>query len=428
MPPMGAVFPFQSCATGLTLHVLTFIDPLGSERMWIMMRRTLAALTILAGVCVAAAAPPSYQVHYLGDGWTGMGINSQGDVCGNVSPDGTALRAGVSHGGQPFQLLPLPPGMQSSRVHDINDEGVIVGAVCSNQYVITQPTAAVWRPNQNGYDVEVLGGLPSDPYSAAFAINNLGDIIGASGFWGWNLSTGVLFTSAGPVALTDGILGADINDQHIVLSGARLLDLNSNVITTIPMPPGNWQGFVGAALNNNNDFGGYILGYSSCSAYPVRYRQSVGWEFLGGCAQTAASVTAMNDRGDALSYYYIAAAGVHFVDEGYFMLGSLIDPSQGAWFVQWSGANAINDSRQIVASARQGLNGPIGAVLLTPIPVIGDVSGDGIVNVQDLLAVINAWGACPAPPQSCRADVAPDPNGDGVVNVQDLLFVIAHWG
>jgi len=113
----------------------------------------------------AVAAVPSYRVEYLGAGWTGTGMNEHGVVCGNVSPDGTALIAGVSHDGQPFEPLPLPPGMQSSRAHDINDAGVIVGAVCPNVYVITQPTAAVWRPTADGYEVEVLGALPGDPYS-----------------------------------------------------------------------------------------------------------------------------------------------------------------------------------------------------------------------------------------------------------------------
>jgi hypothetical protein len=64
----------------------------------------------------------------------------------------------------------------------------------------------------------------------------------------------------------------------------------------------------------------------------------------------------------------------------------------------------------------------------TPIAIPGDVNGDGVVNVADLLAVINAWGACPVPPTPCAADIAPQPHGDRVVSVLDLLMVINNWG
>lgn len=51
--------------------------------------------------------------------------------------------------------------------------------------------------------------------------------------------------------------------------------------------------------------------------------------------------------------------------------------------------------------------------------VQGDVNGDGNVAVDDILAVIAAFGAC----AGCDEDV----NGDGVVNVNDLLFIINCW-
>ncbi len=57
-----------------------------------------------------------------------------------------------------------------------------------------------------------------------------------------------------------------------------------------------------------------------------------------------------------------------------------------------------------------------------------DINHDGHVNVIDLLAVINAWGPCPALPAPCPADVAPAGVGDGSVNVSDLLLVINNWG
>ena len=63
-------------------------------------------------------------------------------------------------------------------------------------------------------------------------------------------------------------------------------------------------------------------------------------------------------------------------------------------------------------------------------PCPADVNHSHAVNVDDLLAVITAWGACPIPPALCPADVAPigPPQGNGVVNVDDLLLVITHWG
>jgi len=39
----------------------------------------------------------------------------------------------------------------------------------------------------------------------------------------------------------------------------------------------------------------------------------------------------------------------------------------------------------------------------------GDVNGDGIVNVTDLLAVISAWGKCPKPPVKCPTPTTPVP-------------------
>jgi hypothetical protein len=58
----------------------------------------------------------------------------------------------------------------------------------------------------------------------------------------------------------------------------------------------------------------------------------------------------------------------------------------------------------------------------------GDIICDGTVNVDDLLAVINNWGACDKPcPPACTADIAPL-GGNCTVDVDDLLMVINNWG
>ena len=50
--------------------------------------------------------------------------------------------------------------------------------------------------------------------------------------------------------------------------------------------------------------------------------------------------------------------------------------------------------------------------LKAEVPPTADVNGDGVVNIQDLVIVANAFG-----------EAAPDLNGDGVVNILDLVIV-----
>jgi len=51
----------------------------------------------------------------------------------------------------------------------------------------------------------------------------------------------------------------------------------------------------------------------------------------------------------------------------------------------------------------------------------GDINGDGVVDVSDLLSLLSQWGDCPV---DCPADL----NGDGVVDVSDLLIQLSNWG
>jgi hypothetical protein len=53
-----------------------------------------------------------------------------------------------------------------------------------------------------------------------------------------------------------------------------------------------------------------------------------------------------------------------------------------------------------------------------------DFTQDGVVDVDDLLIVINAWGNCLFPEYECPGDV----DGNDVIDVDDLLAVINAWG
>ncbi len=86
------------------------------------------------------------------------------------------------------------------------------------------------------------------------------------------------------------------------------------------------------------------------------------------------------------------------------------------------------DGLKDLVTANQFAKPPSLGVLLSeiPTPLLGDVNGDGTVDVDDLIAVILAWGQCPTPPATggCPADV----NHSGTVDVDDLIMVILNWG
>lgn len=82
--------------------------------------------------------------------------------------------------------------------------------------------------------------------------------------------------------------------------------------------------------------------------------------------------------------------------------------------------NGIDD----IAVANSG-SGTVSILLnLTdPLPIPGDLNGDGVVDVSDLLVLLGAWGPCPRG-NECPADL----NDDGTVDVFDLLVLLANWG
>ena len=50
--------------------------------------------------------------------------------------------------------------------------------------------------------------------------------------------------------------------------------------------------------------------------------------------------------------------------------------------------------------------------------LVGDINGDGVVNVLDLSVLLTDWGT-----NNASADL----NHDGAVNTLDLSILLAHW-
>jgi hypothetical protein len=97
----------------------------------------------------------------------------------------------------------------------------------------------------------------------------------------------------------------------------------------------------------------------------------------------------------------------------------ITNPAAGTWTIQIYGDAIVQDAR-LESPDLDADYALVVAGVVPAIPCPADVNGDDLVNANDLLAVIGAWGAC----AGCPADV----NNDGSVNVTDLLTVIGAWG
>ncbi|MFN0207689.1 MAG: hypothetical protein ACKVS6_15385 [Planctomycetota bacterium] len=329
---------------------------------------TSAVWMALVASAAAQVSPPSYEVRFLGQGTSGAALNEYGTAVGWTTTGGVVI-ASISHGGQPMAPLPMPAGFQSSKAYDINDFGLVVGVVSTSVYGHVEPRAAIWRPTPAGYVVDVPPVPPGYNYSTAVGVNDLGDVVGALAtvFW-WSFTQAVHYTPSGPVMLPGLTSVVDVNNNRKVLAGNSLFDLNTYQLQAIPLPPGNWNGFVGYALNEVDGMAGTMVGWSStCGSFPARYMPGVGWTLIGGCGQNTGA-NALNDLGDAMTWAGTWAFGVNFNGIGYYQFGGLIHPSQGSWIAS-SGAD-INNNRQMLVAVKGFSGTPSGAALLSPMGAV----------------------------------------------------------
>ena len=374
----------------------------------------LAAIPSIA--CPAAhAVPPNYRVDVIGAGLSGFDMNEAGTIVGRQLGATQIGKAFVAPRGQPMQLLPLPAPWVSSDAYAVSPNGVIVGAVSSASIASIGSRAAAWYPNGKGYDFVLLPPFVGDTHSAAFGVNSFGDIVGGSGGLGLGSYPRAVRFTAKAAILLDGIgTPADVNESRVVVAGNQLLDLDTMAIETIPLPTGNWQGFVALDISNAGNVCGYILGFSGCSTFPMRYLPGTGWQYGGGCATTTAA-TSVNDLGDATAYVANTSVWISFAGEDPVSPSSIIAPAEGAWLI--TGVGSVTNRRELVATGRLVGETVNQLVRLRPFRP-EDLNDDGVVNAQDLAALLSDWGSF--------GGVA-DLDGDGVVGAADLAAMLSAW-
>ena len=397
---------------------------------------------LASGHAIAQAqCPPHYSVQMMSGptncslGLTSPiypnGLNNKGESCGfyilcALGP----YVAYTSIDAQTVTPIQVPPGVTYSEAWDITDAGVIVGNL---------DFAYAFLLDDKGF--QMLGIPPGGNLSVANAVNSSNVVVG---HWGNNI------TGPGPVAFRweNGViedLGSDLLGVNSIAHDINEMGAITGWMNQTSYPP-DYHAFVwengrvtdlglpfpdafaseGYAINNTNQVCGvWFLQSNDPPYYDIRGFHWDGAEFtelgtLEGYPRTSAYD--LNDEGVIVGVAHGAqtdSVGIVWHDRIMYDLNDLITPVDGLFI---HGAAKVNQKGQILCSG--SMNVKLGvAVLLTPVPpVLGDMDCDAIVNVNDLIGVINAWGTC-----KDGAFCAGDFNEDRVVSALDIVIVLENW-
>jgi uncharacterized membrane protein len=276
-------------------------------------------------------------------------------------------------------------------------------------------------------------------FGGAEAINNLGVVVGdwRGDAFRWSLAEGMTLLAELPGALFPSSGAQAINDAGLIVGQSWSATALAPVAwlpdgTVVALPTVGGRGGWARGVNEQ----GVIVGESQDASgrnQPTMWigGQAINLGLLPDPAIDNGSAESINERGDIVGWD--ASVSVNGVPQQGWVRPAggtkvrlndvIIDPG-GVWDIRVP--LDINDAGQIVGIAVKldelGNEIPGVAVLLNPVDLPPDITGDGVVNGADLGALLGAWGSCPG--ALCAADL----NADGVIDGADLGLLLGAWG
>jgi hypothetical protein len=185
---------------------------------------------------------------------------------------------------------------------------------------------------------------------------------------------------------------------------------------------------VGSYDDNNEN------GIDAGSAYVFR-NQGLAWieeakliasegsedDYFGNTVSVDHDTIVVGTRYDDQNGYNAGCAYVYRYDGEHWSETKLV-ASDGDEYDQFGFSTALKNNTLVVGSYWDDESGSASGsayVLDIGLNACPDPSGDGVVDVNDILIVVDRWG---------QNDPVADLNDDGVVSVLDLLLLIDNWG
>jgi len=151
---------------------------------------------------------------------------------------------------------------------------------------------------------------------------------------------------------------------------------------------------------------------ASTAAVPVGSSVVIG----GSCANTGASSVATLQLAEAPAGWSVVGSPA--------ATGPIAPGASTPVSVEIEALTGASDGTALVSARRvdDGATRTFAVLALQALPPSSpaDLNGDGVVDGNDLGALLGAWGSCPAP---CPADL----DGNGVVNGADLGTLLGAW-
>ena len=195
-----------------------------------------------------------------------------------------------------------------------------------------------------------------------------------------------------------------------------------------PLPPCTID-FEGACPNQGEICGAIFTGGSSCVIDGLPFCYSSGLFSYRVDPDAPASISLLGDL-VALDVFFANVVGssgqMRFFNADKIEIGTPMDTNgECDEFMPKIQSRVFDEPVRFIEVSATGGQVYIDDFSINPRfePPLGDLDGDCVVGVKDLLILLGAWGPCPKK-GDCPADL--DKSGD--VGVKDLLILLGNWG